>query len=174
LPYNITKSLGKCPEGCPIAHESNPVHPGTGNKFQLETDYESPVQGGLKLRRYYNSQAFPSTRFGAGWFSDYYQRVRNVSGTTTKVEVVRPDGKVYPFNYVSGQWVADGRSCRDSLLNSDYSSEISKLSPQLLPATNHCRDRFTLRGQIKVNTQWLLYSIVHNLGKIHANGPGFT
>jgi transposase len=27
-------------------------------------------------------------------------------------------------------------------------------------------DRFTLRGKIKVNIQWLLYSMVHNIGKI--------
>jgi transposase len=27
-------------------------------------------------------------------------------------------------------------------------------------------DRFTLRGKIKVNIQWLLYCIVHNIGKI--------
>jgi hypothetical protein len=33
-------------------------------------------------------------------------------------------------------------------------------------------DRFTLRGQRKVNTQWLLYCIVHNIGKIHRYAPG--
>ena len=33
-------------------------------------------------------------------------------------------------------------------------------------------DRFTLRGKIKVNIQWLLYCMVHNIGKI-AN-YGFT
>ena len=27
-------------------------------------------------------------------------------------------------------------------------------------------DRFTLRGKIKVNIQWKLYSLVHNIGKI--------
>ncbi len=28
-------------------------------------------------------------------------------------------------------------------------------------------DRFTLRGARKVNTQWQLFTLVHNLGKIH-------
>ena len=28
-------------------------------------------------------------------------------------------------------------------------------------------DRFTLRGARKVNTQWRLFALVHNLGKIH-------
>jgi IS5 family transposase len=27
-------------------------------------------------------------------------------------------------------------------------------------------DRFTLRGKIKVNIQWVLYCMVHNIGKI--------
>lgn len=32
-------------------------------------------------------------------------------------------------------------------------------------------DRFTLRGKRKVNGQWLLYCIVHNLTKVHRFGP---
>jgi hypothetical protein len=34
-------------------------------------------------------------------------------------------------------------------------------------------DRFTLRGKRKVNTQWLLYCMVHNIGKVHRYAPGF-
>ena len=36
--------------------------------------------------------------------------------------------------------------------------------------TNKGMDRFTLRGKIKVNIQWLLYSMVHNIGKIAVYG----
>jgi transposase len=35
-------------------------------------------------------------------------------------------------------------------------------------------DRFTLRGKIKVNSQWLLYCLVHNLGKIQRYGPALA
>jgi transposase len=35
-------------------------------------------------------------------------------------------------------------------------------------------DRFTLRGKHKVNTQWLLYCIVHNLTKVHRYADGFA
>jgi len=35
-------------------------------------------------------------------------------------------------------------------------------------------DRFTLRGQTKVNAQWLLYCLVHNLGKIQRYGPALA
>jgi hypothetical protein len=30
--------------------------------------------------------------------------------------------------------------------------------------------RFTLRGKIKVNIQWMLYCLVHNIGKIMSYG----
>ena len=35
-------------------------------------------------------------------------------------------------------------------------------------------DRFTLRGKVKVNTQWNLFCIVHNLTKIHLYGLGYA
>jgi transposase len=35
-------------------------------------------------------------------------------------------------------------------------------------------DRFSLRGKSKVNTQWNLFCIVHNMKKIHRYGPGFA
>ena len=35
-------------------------------------------------------------------------------------------------------------------------------------------DRFTLRGKLKVNTQWNLFCIVHNLKKIHSYGMWFA
>lgn len=35
-------------------------------------------------------------------------------------------------------------------------------------------DRFSLRGKLKVNTQWLLYCITHNLLKVHRYGEGFA
>jgi len=35
-------------------------------------------------------------------------------------------------------------------------------------------DRFTMRGKTKVNTQWNLFCIVHNLTKIHRYGPGYA
>jgi transposase len=35
-------------------------------------------------------------------------------------------------------------------------------------------DRFTLRGKQKVNIQWVLYCMVHNLLKVHRYGPGYA
>jgi len=35
-------------------------------------------------------------------------------------------------------------------------------------------DRFTLRGKLKVNVQWQLYCIIHNIEKIVNNGASFA
>jgi len=35
---------------------------------------------------------------------------------------------------------------------------------------NKRMNRFTLRGKIKVSIQWLLYCLVHNIGKIAVYG----
>jgi hypothetical protein len=35
-------------------------------------------------------------------------------------------------------------------------------------------NRFTLRGRIKVNIQWLLYCMVHNIGKILTRGTKYA
>lgn len=35
-------------------------------------------------------------------------------------------------------------------------------------------DRFSLRGKRKVNTQWLIYCMVHNLTKVHRYGEGIA
>jgi hypothetical protein len=40
--------------------------------------------------------------------------------------------------------------------------------------TSSCLDRFTLRGKRKVNAQWNLFCIIHNMKKIQRYGPGFA
>ena len=55
-----------------------------------------------------------------------------------------------------------------------YGQRLGIVEPVFGNHRNHGRDRLTLRGRIKVNIQWLLYSIVHNMGKIHVYGEGFT
>ena len=47
-----------------------------------------------------------------------------------------------------------------------YSNRLKIIEPVFANIT-YCKgmDRFTLRGEEKVNIQWKLYSIVHNIGK---------
>ena len=52
-----------------------------------------------------------------------------------------------------------------------YSKRMGIIEPVFADIT-HCKgmDRFTLRGKVKVNIQWLLYCMVHNIGKIAGTG----
>ena len=53
-----------------------------------------------------------------------------------------------------------------------YCKRMGIVEPVFANIRTHKRlDHFTLRGQAKVNTQWLLYCIVHNLSKITNFGP---
>ncbi|MGH8726901.1 MAG: transposase [Burkholderiales bacterium] len=55
-----------------------------------------------------------------------------------------------------------------------YSWRLATAEPVFANITRTRRlNRFTLRGKRKVNGQWLLYCIVHNIGKIHRYAPGF-
>jgi len=56
-----------------------------------------------------------------------------------------------------------------------YSKRLGTVEPVF---ANICSttglNRFTLRGKTKVNSQWLMYCIVHNLKKIHRFGPSYA
>ena len=48
-----------------------------------------------------------------------------------------------------------------------YSQRIAIVEPVFANIRTHKgMDRFTLRGKVKVNIQWLLYCMIHNIGKI--------
>ncbi|MFZ5655418.1 MAG: IS1182 family transposase [Pseudomonadota bacterium] len=54
-----------------------------------------------------------------------------------------------------------------------YHRRIATVEPVFGHLRNLGLDRFTLRGKPKVDAQWKLYCIVHNLLKIHRYGVGF-
>jgi transposase len=56
-----------------------------------------------------------------------------------------------------------------------YSRRLGTAEPPFAHIRSALRlDRFTLRGKRKVNTQWLLYCIVHNLTKVHRFGEEYA
>jgi len=53
-----------------------------------------------------------------------------------------------------------------------YPQRIAIVEPVFANIRTHKQlNRFTLRGKIKVNIQWLLYCMVHNMGKIMRYAP---
>ena len=55
-----------------------------------------------------------------------------------------------------------------------YSRRLGIVEPVFANIQNKGLRRFTLRGKPKVDTQWKLFCIVHNIEKIHHYGLGFT
>ena len=51
-----------------------------------------------------------------------------------------------------------------------YNKRIAIVEPVFGNQKNKGMDRFTLRGKQKVNTQWQLFSLVHNIEKIAYGG----
>ena len=56
-----------------------------------------------------------------------------------------------------------------------YGRRLATVEPVFAHIT-HAKglNRFTLRGKRKVDIQWKLYCIVHNIGKVHRYAPGFA
>lgn len=51
-----------------------------------------------------------------------------------------------------------------------YSKRLGTVEPVFGNHRNHGRDRFTLRGRRKVNAQWRMFNLVHNIGKLQSSG----
>lgn len=82
----------------------NPIHAGTGNKYQVVNDYSSST-GGI-FSRYYNSLDAQDINLGVGW-RHTYSRSLDVSSSTT-ISAKRDDGKTYTFtNDGAGNWSTD-------------------------------------------------------------------
>jgi YD repeat-containing protein len=107
-PLIIAKNLGACPLGaCSFdMMTGNPVNTGTGNKYQVETDYTGSGPFPLSFKRYYNSDVGALTsRIGTQWRHSYDRVVKVIDPTT--VAVVMADGKTYQFTLNAGQWTPD-------------------------------------------------------------------
>ncbi len=64
------------------------------------------------------------------------------------------------------------RKIDSALGRSIYGRRLGTVEPVFANITRMLGlNRFTLRGKRKVNTQWLLFCLVHNLGKIHRYAP---
>ncbi len=84
----------------------NPIHLGTGNKFQRELDYRSGGPDSLSFSRYYNS-SLPDSPFG-GWRHTYSRSVDfdpNAYGENMVV-LHRPEGQQLAFYETANGWEA--------------------------------------------------------------------
>ena len=104
-----------CSPGGPL-FVGNPINAGTGNKYQIETDYSAAGSFPLTFQRHYNSvqgialarvgnRWLPSARLGNRWRSTYDRAITLQGGTASDLAtayVDRPDGRTRFFNYTAG------------------------------------------------------------------------
>lgn len=84
----------------------NPVHPRTGNKSAIDSDYNSPS---IKFTRYYNSQQNKLDRhIGIQWRHSYTEKLKfGQNDTTSAVFAERSDGGILFFKLENNLWVSD-------------------------------------------------------------------
>lgn len=114
------ENVGKC-NNC----GGNPINIGTGNKFQVEMDYASNDDGGLRFERIYNSLggnapdwADPTAILdgvGVNWRHNWQGALRFVQ--TGEIHAARWDGRVTRFKQSGSVWVvkADGKESLTAL-----------------------------------------------------------
>lgn len=93
----------------------NPIHVGTGNKFQEETDYVGSGSDALVFKRFYNSAEAVNlpviTRDLSLWRHTYSRSLTFyfVPNGLRTIQVLRPDGRHFIFKDATGQrvWVGD-------------------------------------------------------------------
>ena len=108
----VEKNLGYCPKENgnkntgPFPLVRNPVHVGTGNKFQQEIDFSSINSGGISFTRNYNSLDERASRFGEKWRHNYDRRVV-LSTDGSLASVIRSDGKSYKYALSGSIWTTD-------------------------------------------------------------------
>lgn len=123
------KNAGSC-DKC----VGNPINPGTGNKYQLDTDYRSSGAFPLEFIRAYNSipadtgaqtvdntglKAISFLTLGSKWRHSYDRSiVFNSTTTVTTAAAFRPDGKVYYFTLTGTAWLQE----------SDVSDRLERLT----------------------------------------------
>ena len=102
----------------------NPCNPATGNKYQEEIDYLSPVNPLLDIRRSYNSASGQQTGFGVGWISPFH---RALEVSQSKVIIRRPDGRGEPVRKQASTWLSDpGSEYQIQEVSSGYVVNVPK------------------------------------------------
>ena len=83
----------------------NPINLPTGNKLQVETDYQSAGPLPLKIVRTYNSLLNAAGSFGFNWSLGYGVRIQVL--TATSVNYIAGNQRTLNFNFLAGRWTPD-------------------------------------------------------------------
>jgi hypothetical protein len=133
-------------------------------------EYHCPNGKALKLRA-------KKTVVDGVIYNSYISNEKDCTGCELKLKcMMNVNGKGrtlnVPIGYVPGNLSKAMADKIDSEKGrSIYSRRIAIVEPVFANITTHKRmDHFTLRGRIKANIQWLLYCMIHNIGKVMVYG----
>jgi transposase len=139
--YDQEKDQYECPNGKRLSLKIK-KHPLTGNLYRIYGAQEQGCKGCMIRGKCLN---------------------RNGHGPRTLSVPIGPDGINLTKLMIEKIESEQGRSI--------YQKRIAIVEPVFANLRTHKRlDRFTLRGKIKVNIQWMLYCMVHNIEKIATYG----
>jgi YD repeat-containing protein len=85
----------------------NPINTGTGNKYQLESDYQGAGNFPLNFRRFYNSNSSTYSNalgYGSGWRHSYERSISSISSSGSAI-IYRANGVAYTFTLVGTEWL---------------------------------------------------------------------
>lgn len=87
----------------------DPIAIGSGQSFQVDADYRSPLSHGLSFQRFYNSADSTEGVLGVGWQHTFMRRivVFSSNGAPAQADVVRASGRLVRFEAAGGTWVPD-------------------------------------------------------------------
>ncbi len=140
-------------------------------------EYECP--SGKKLKLHTRSH---KTRWGMVYWS-YRADARDCEVCMVREGCISKKGKRGKQKYLMIPFESERRNYSKEMAAKIDTDRGRKLYPHRMrivePVFANIRtqkrlDRFTLRGKIKVNIQWLLYCMVHNIEKIANFGPEFA
>jgi YD repeat-containing protein len=110
-PKCTSDCCGVCPNG------TNPIHTASGNKYQVESDFNGTGQLPMQFTRYYNSSRVldnTSVPVGVGWTHTYLRRIFGYPSATEtstppidRATVFRPDGRMLKFTRSGATWQSD-------------------------------------------------------------------
>jgi hypothetical protein len=107
----------------------------------------------------------------------YAAEKKDCKGCELKVSCIRRKNAKRRYLSIPVGWVAGNltKAMAEKLETDEgqkiYSKRLAIVEPVFANIRTHkAMDRFTLRGKIKVDIQWMLYSMIHNIGKIQRYG----
>ncbi len=120
------KDQGKKPEekfpSCPENYVADPINIFNGNLIEQETDliFNSPFEGGLTFRRFYNSQSTEDSTIGFGWtYNDNYVLNPDFGDSSQLIEIIDATGRGIYFDDNDQDGIFTGAFSENSKITKD-------------------------------------------------------